>query len=56
MADMISREMLGDASIPVAYGFPAGHGDQNYPLLMGVPAQLRVGEGTFTLDWPTQKQ
>ena len=56
MADMISRELLGDASIPVAYGFPAGHGDQNYPLLMGVPAQLRVCEGTFTLDWPTQKQ
>ena len=51
IADMISRQIVRDLDIPVAYGFPAGHGDNNYPLLMGEKAHLSVGEGSFTLTW-----
>lgn len=51
MDDMISRQIVSDMDIPVAFDFPAGHGDVNYPLLMGVTAHLSVEEGSFTLSW-----
>ena len=37
--------------IPVAYGFPAGHGEFNFPLLMGEEATLTVNQESFTLEW-----
>jgi muramoyltetrapeptide carboxypeptidase len=49
VADMISRQILSDTDIPVAFGFPAGHGDINYPLLMGVTAELKVEADRFVL-------
>ncbi len=51
VADMIDRQFPELSGIPVAYGFPAGHGDVNYPLLMGEPVRLIVNEAYFTLDW-----
>lgn len=51
VADMISRQILEDSNIPVAFGFPAGHGDVNYPLLMGVRARLDITSDTFSLNW-----
>ncbi len=51
VADMISRQFPELSGIPVAFGFPAGHGDVNYPMLMGEPVRLRVNEAYFTLDW-----
>ncbi len=48
-AEMISREFLEDPGIPVAFGFPAGHGEVNYPLLMGEKAVLNVTKDHFTL-------
>ena len=51
VAEMIDRQFLADADIPVAYGFPAGHGDVNYPLLMGETAQLNVSADSYTLEW-----
>ncbi len=51
VADMISKQFLSDADIPVAFGFPAGHGDVNYPLLMGTEVTLTVTEDSFTLSW-----
>ena len=51
MDDMIYRQYMADFVGPVAFDFPAGHGDANYPLLMGVEAQLEVSDGTFTLTW-----
>lgn len=54
VADMISREILFDVDVPVAFGLPAGHGNTNYPLLMGVTAHLNVGEDSFTLGWPAK--
>ena len=29
----------------------AGHGDVNYPLLMGSPMKLTVSNGSYTLEW-----
>lgn len=49
IADMISRQFLPDINAPVAFGFPAGHGDINYPLLMGEKARLKVDSDSFTL-------
>ena len=51
VADMISREFFDDWDKPVAFGFPAGHGDVNYPLLMGAKIKLNVGEDNFTMEW-----
>ena len=51
VADMIRREILPDVHVPVAFGFPAGHGKANYPLLMGANVKLRVFGKTCVLDW-----
>lgn len=51
VADMISREFFSDWEKPVAFGFPAGHGDVNYPLLMGAGIKLNVGKDHFTMEW-----
>ena len=50
VADMISREFLADLDVPVAFGFPAGHGEVNYPLLMGEEIRHTVSEDSFTLE------
>ena len=51
VADMIHREFLADLDIPVAFGFLAGHGEVNYPLLMGEQVRLNVTGGSYTLAW-----
>lgn len=51
VADMISREFLQDKQIPVAFGFPAGHDNVNYPLLTGAKLKLDVSKDGFTLEW-----
>ncbi|MBQ9042612.1 MAG: LD-carboxypeptidase [Eggerthellaceae bacterium] len=51
VADMISRQYAADLNVPVAFGFPAGHGDANYPLLMGAKATLDVSGDGYTLSW-----
>ncbi|MBQ9593879.1 MAG: LD-carboxypeptidase [Lachnospiraceae bacterium] len=49
--DMICRQFLKDLDIPVAFGFPAGHGDMNYPLLLGEKVRLNVAEDYYTLEY-----
>lgn len=49
VADMIARQFVPDRDVPVAFGFPAGHGDVNYPLLMGEMAELKVGPDSYSL-------
>ena len=56
MSDMIVRQYLADLNVPVAFGFPAGHGDTNYPLLMGATARLDVADGSYTLGWSLEVQ
>ncbi len=51
VADMIRREFPELQNVPVAFGFPAGHGSANYPLLMGAKVRLRVDDGNCFLDW-----
>ncbi len=51
VADMIRREFLTDTDIPVAFGFPAGHADANYPLLMGRCAHITVTGNEYTIEW-----
>lgn len=51
VAEMISRQYLADLNCPVAFGFPAGHGDTNYPLLMGAHARIEVADGSYTIGW-----
>ncbi len=51
VADMIHREFLGDLDIPVAFGFLAGHGEVNYPLLMGETVHVSVSGGSYTVEW-----
>jgi muramoyltetrapeptide carboxypeptidase len=55
-AEMVSREFMADRDIPVAFGFPAGHGDANYPLLMGTKVKLAISEKSYSLEWlnPTE--
>ena len=52
VADMIRREFTDELGVPVAFGFPAGHGEVNLPLLMGAKARLAVEEDRYTLSWP----
>ena len=49
--DMICRQFLEDLKIPVAFGFPAGHGEMNYPLLLGEKVHLEVTEDFYTLEY-----
>ena len=51
MADMIDRQFLNDLNIPVAFGFPSGHSDINYPLLMGSTAKLTVTDNSYTIEF-----
>ncbi len=51
VADMICREILDDRDIPVAFGFPAGHSEQNYPMLFGETVRLNVSSESYTLEW-----
>ena len=51
MTDMIARQYIPNLDVPVACGFPAGHGDTNYPLLLGSKATLDIADGSFTLSW-----
>lgn len=50
METMISR-LLGDVPFPVAYGFPAGHTDDNLPLPLGAHARLSVGEDATVITF-----
>ena len=54
VADMIARQFLNGVDIPVAFGFPSGHGEANYPLLMGAKAKLAVGKESYTLSWTAE--
>ena len=55
VADMIVREFTWNLDIPVAFGFPAGHGETNYPLLMGEKIRLTVDQKQFKIEWNRRK-
>lgn len=43
-AEEIIQDLVQDYSYPVAYGFPAGHIKENYPLIMGSTIELTVND------------
>lgn len=43
-AEEIIKTAVAEYDYPVAFGFPAGHFPENYPLIMGKEAKLEVGE------------
>jgi muramoyltetrapeptide carboxypeptidase len=42
-AEEIIADAVKEYDYPVSYGFPAGHGQKNYPLYFGREASLKVG-------------
>jgi muramoyltetrapeptide carboxypeptidase len=42
-AEEIIADAVKEYDYPVCYGFPAGHGQKNYPLYFGREASLKVG-------------
>lgn len=49
-AEEIILDAVADYDYPVAFGFPAGHFPENYPLIMGRKVMLNVGE-SVSIDW-----
>ena len=41
----------GEDRLAQGFGFPAGHGNVNYPLLMGETVQVSVTGRSYTLEW-----
>lgn len=48
-AETIIAEAVAEYDFPVAFGFPAGHGTQNYALVFGKQATLHVSSGDAKL-------
>ncbi len=46
-ARQVLEERLGQLGIPVVFGAPAGHGEKNLALPLGVPAHLDADAGTL---------
>lgn len=42
-------DRLGDLGVPLAFGFPFGHQDDNWTLPLGVRARIDAGAGTLSL-------
>jgi len=49
LIEEVLHDLLGDLGIPVAYGFPFGHVDDNWTLPVGARARLDAGAGTLEL-------
>ncbi|MEG0795452.1 MAG: LD-carboxypeptidase [Odoribacter sp.] len=45
----IIRDTLEDYSYPICFGFPAGHSENNYPLIIGSTIELEINEKGTTL-------
>ncbi|MCK5346352.1 MAG: LD-carboxypeptidase, partial [Candidatus Heimdallarchaeota archaeon] len=43
-AEEIIRDVISDFDFPVCFGFPAGHFNNNLPLIMGAKASLKVSD------------
>ena len=49
LVEDVLHDLLGDLGIPVAYGFPFGHLEDNWTLPVGVRARLDADAGTLEL-------
>lgn len=49
-ADEIIRDLLEEYNYPVSFGFPAGHAELNFPLIMGATVEMEItAQGTTLL-------
>ena len=47
----IINEIVEEYNIPVMYGFPAGHGEKNFPLIFGRNVQIIVSENKSEISF-----
>ena len=47
--EQVLRERLGELDVPVAAGFPGGHGKRNEAMVLGHAARLDAGRGVLDL-------
>ena len=47
----IINEIVEEYNIPVMYGFPAGHGEKNYPLIFGRNVQIIVSKNKSEISF-----
>ncbi|GAB1416899.1 LD-carboxypeptidase [Paludibacter sp.] len=47
----IIRDIASEYKFPVCFGFPAGHEDENYPLILGGKAKLDVTKSETILEF-----
>ena len=50
-AEAIIAEAVQDFDFPVAFDFPAGHINDNHPLILGAEVALQVGPDGARLDF-----
>ena len=50
-AEEIIADAVKEYDYPVSFGFPAGHGQKNYPLYFGRKAKLKVGKDSVKLTF-----
>lgn len=48
----VVAECLRSWEVPVVMGFPAGHGERNYPLPLGLPVEMDADEGRLSWSQP----
>jgi muramoyltetrapeptide carboxypeptidase len=48
--EQIIRDKVAEYDYPVCFGFPAGHGEVNYALRLGMPHRLAITEGYSVLS------
>ena len=49
-AEVIIKEIVAEYKFPVCFGFPVGHGRENFALKIGEGYKLKVGRGGATLQ------
>lgn len=50
-AEELIRQIVEDYDYPVCFGFPAGHLDYNYPMVLGAKVSLSVDDENVTFDY-----
>lgn len=50
-AELIVREHLEDLNIPVGFGFHAGHLSENFPIVLGAEAEMKVKDNLATFAY-----
>ena len=44
-------DIVREYDFPVSFGFPAGHGEKNYPMILGRETNLEVSKQQSTINF-----